>query len=136
LNENKSATITDFISPAYDFTDIKDRMKMIRECLYFLLLNDIHQLAVYYENNNIYHADAVENRYIKNSLIIEIIGRVSINVRYILKNNQSNESEIINWHNLLIVTDLWQNQIFKVANSVVANSIKIYEKESKISKNN
>ncbi|MHC1775698.1 MAG: hypothetical protein AB9834_09825 [Lentimicrobium sp.] len=130
LLETRKSTITDFISPEYNYTLLSDRMKLIRECLYFLMLNDLNQLAIYYENNNIHNIDAIDNRYIKNSIIIDIIGKTSLSVLGILKNNSSFNSEANYWYDLLILSDLWHQTIFKTNNKFVDLALKIFNNES------
>ena len=129
LIHNKSTTITDFISPAFDFNNLNERMKMIRECLYFLLINDLNQLAIYYENNEIQDAENIDNRYIKNSIIIDIIAKTSISVINILKAGLVNKDEIRNWYDLLIIADLWQMQVFQIKHHILETAIKTYSKE-------
>ncbi|BEV03318.1 hypothetical protein [Chryseobacterium gambrini] len=127
--ENKKFTITDFLDSLYDYRETKERMKLLRNCLYLLMLNDLNQITIYYENNNVHNIESIEDRYIKNSIIIDIIGKTSISVFNILKTGHFNKSEIENWYNLLILSNLWHKAIFKFDNKIVNNSVELYETE-------
>jgi hypothetical protein len=125
----RKATITDFISQTYDYMHFSERMKLLRDCLYFLMLNDLNQLAIYYENNNIHNIETIDNRYIKNSIVIDIIGKTALNVLGILKSNELSNTEIVYWYDLLIIVDLWHQTMFQAENRIVSHAISIFKNE-------
>lgn len=123
----KKFKITDFIDSSYDYRDLKERMKLLRSCLSFLMINDLNQLSLYYENNNIHNPDSVEDRYIKNSIVIDIIAKTSFSVLNILRASLTNREEVENWYNFILTSHLWHTTVLKSDNKLLENSINQYE---------
>ena len=121
--------ITDFFPGAYNYRDIGERMKFLRDCLYFLMLNDLNQLSKYLGGYDVNEIDSIDSVYIKRSVIIDIIGKVSVNVLQILRKDLGNHPEIENWFSQLIVADLWHQNLFKIKNEYVDFAINLYKKE-------
>jgi hypothetical protein len=96
------------------------------------MLNDLNQLSMYYENNNIQYLGEIENKYITHSIIIDIIGKISLSVLGILRSIKVTSSELIAWYNFLKITDIWHEAIFKSSNYYVEHSINIYRTELKL----
>lgn len=128
LIASRKPSITDFLNEIYDFGHVNNRMKLIRECLYVLMLVDLDELAKYYDNN-IDDIDFMDTIYIKSSIVIDIIAKISINVFFILKSNFINSEEMSSWYNFLLLTELWQKSFFNTKHTALENSINFYKRE-------
>ncbi len=120
----RKTQINGFIFPEYHYGDIKERMKLLRDCLFFLFIYDLNQLVIYYETDNVSDTYSIDDRYIKDSIFVDIIAKVSISILQILVANDSegNKDEIERWYDLLIIVNLWCESVFKEKNSLIENS--------------